>query len=365
MAWSDIRLREAFPLLQGAVDLPFGGLPIAWCGDPGQLPPVGGLSPWCPRTTDNKQITGLALKGYYLWKAIKNVIMLKQIRRQTGWFGQMLLRLRDGKCTKEDWTTLNLKCAQQNLSQERINEFISPNSIWLFNTNADNHKHNAKMIQQLHKPILRINAHHDVAKSKEKTTQFCRNMPPFVFIASGAKVMLWWNLNSKVGLVNGSTGVVKDWLYAEGEKAPSLPESIIIEFTDYTGPPFFSGAGREKWVPLTPETYKWPGYELNAEDHYRKQYPISLAWGLTVWKSQGMTINTILSYNLGDKEPEAGLTYVALSRMTDVNNLYIDKGCSLERLTTTIAKNKKMAVRLCEDVRLENLHAATCIKFDI
>lgn len=26
---------------------PFGGIPIAWIGDPGQIPPVVGTSAWC------------------------------------------------------------------------------------------------------------------------------------------------------------------------------------------------------------------------------------------------------------------------------------------------------------------------------
>ena len=65
-----------------------------------------------------------------------------------------------------------------------------------------------------------------------------------------------------------------------------------------------------------------------------------------------MTITTKLGYELGNTEPEAGLTYVALSRMTNIENLFIGGGCTLARLTTTIQKNKKLQVRLAEDRRL-------------
>ena len=362
-AWIDIRLREAFPTKS---NLPFGGCPIAFCGDPGQIPPVGGLSMWCNKTSKGGPLRGLAKSGYDLWMGIKTVIKLTQPVRQTNnteegkWFGEMLLRLRDGQCINTDWERLNQKCAQQNIPQARIDAFNSPSTIWLFNTNKDNTNHNKKMISILNQPILRINARHDQSpKSKEKSSSFTRNLLPFIYVAKGAKVMLWWNINSSVGLVNGSTGIVIDWIFEQGTKPPDLPAVIIIEFDDYHGPPFFSEPNRAKWVPILPEKYQWPSNTLEEDTHFREQFPISLAWGLTVWKSQGMTIKSPLAYDLGKSEPEAGLTYVACSRMTNVNNLYIDKGCSKERLTTVISKNKKMVMRLAEDKRQEELHKTT------
>ena len=49
--------------------------------------------------------------------------------------------------------------------------------------------------------------------------------------------MLLWNINISIGLVNGSTGIVKDFIFCENIHAPSLPTAIIIEFSDYSGPP--------------------------------------------------------------------------------------------------------------------------------
>ena len=144
---------------------------------------------------------------------------------------------------------------------------------------------------------------------------------------------------------------MKDWVYAEGQKAPALPDILVVEMDVYSGPRFFTGEGKEKWVPLLPQKYCWQK-SSGGNDHYRLQFPICLAWGLTVWKAQGMTITTKLGYDLGTTEPEAGLTYVALSRMTDISNLYIGGGCTLARMTTTIQKNVKLKVRLAEDLRL-------------
>lgn len=66
--------------------------------------------------------------------------------------------------------------------------------------------------------------------------------------------MLLWNMNTSVSLVSGSTAIVKEFNYGDSHVAPNLPTYIIIHFDAYTGPPFFTGEGQEKWVP---ETFKW------------------------------------------------------------------------------------------------------------
>ena len=66
---------------------------------------------------------------------------------------------------------------------------------------------------------------------------------------------------------------------------------------------------------------------------------------------------------LGIREAEAGLTYVGCSRMTDIINLFIGQGCSFERLTTAISKNKKLQARLAEDLRQMSLWLATRVFF--
>ncbi len=73
---------------------------------------------------------------------------------------------------------------------------------------------------------------------------------------------------------------------------------------------------RIKWVPILASEYKW-GTSVNDEDpsHSRKQFPICLAWALTVWKAQGMTIKGLVRFLLGDKEKQYGLTYVGMSRV--------------------------------------------------
>jgi hypothetical protein len=93
--------------------------------------------------------------------------------------------------------------------------------------------------------------------------------------------------------------------------------------------------------------------------HFRKQFRLLLSWALTVWKSQGLTIKGLLAYFLGNEEKEQGLSYVALSRILAIEQMFVGQGFSLDRLTTEISKGYKLKKRLQEDDRLQMLYEET------
>ena len=61
-------------------------------------------------------------------------------------------------------------------------------------------------------------------------------LEPCVFLAKGAHVMLTMNLWTDVGLCNGATGTVIDFIYADNQQPPDLPEAVIVKFDNYKGP---------------------------------------------------------------------------------------------------------------------------------
>jgi hypothetical protein len=186
-----------------------------------------------------------------------------------------------------------------------------------------------------------------------------------MYLAVGARVLLWSNVCNSVGLVNGATGIIKDFLYGEDSNPPALPHSVVIDFSDYSGPPFFSCQEKATWVPIRADKESWTSYDKNIKGsvHYRKQFPIGLAWGWTFWKLQGSTLKTPIVLKLGDSEKVHGLSYVGFSRATLVSNICILNGCSLQRLTDDISKLKSIKDRKIEDRRLDCLCDETMIIF--
>lgn len=110
MAMVDKRLRQA----TGMLHTPLGGMSVILIGDFAQLPPVGDKPLYCEEPRG-----ALAIHGYNTYKLFSFVISLEQVLRQTGSdsmsneFRVLLLRLRDGKVTHNDWQMLLQRTPQQ------------------------------------------------------------------------------------------------------------------------------------------------------------------------------------------------------------------------------------------------------------
>jgi len=145
----------------------------------------------------------------------------------------------------------------------------------------------------------------------------------------GAQVMLIKNIDET--LVNGSMGIVIAFNEPPGNfggesqeetskvgvvKALALDESRrkrpVVDF----GVP----GGGIRQVMLEPETWKveLPNGQIQAS---RTQYPLILAWAMSIHKSQGQTLNRV-KVDLA-KVFEKGQAYVALSRATSLDGLQV------------------------------------------
>jgi PIF1-like helicase len=120
------RLRQGF-----RNEYPYGGIPVVWIGDPGQIPPVGGSSGWVSRTSNNVPIKGIALQGHRDYMSIPTVMKLTEVVRQRGFYMELFLRLRDGKTSIEDWKIFMNTCTVQHISLEKLYRFNSSETMWL------------------------------------------------------------------------------------------------------------------------------------------------------------------------------------------------------------------------------------------
>jgi len=133
------RLKQAFPASR---DLPFGGVNMILMGDHAQLPPLFDLPLYSTPATNSNPLT---IDGSSLYNSFDKAIILTQCYRQAGetadesTFREVLMRLRDGNNTEEDWKFL-LKRSRHNFSPSEIQIFDE--ALRLFTTNEACNKYN-------------------------------------------------------------------------------------------------------------------------------------------------------------------------------------------------------------------------------
>ncbi len=76
--------------------------------------------------------------------------------------------------------------------------------------------------------------------------------------------------------------------------------------------------------------------DMIVQDEYLglfKQYPIKLAYALTIHKAQGKTFdNVIFDPSIDKKKLTSGLVYVALSRTRSIENLFLTKPLTIDQI---------------------------------
>jgi ATP-dependent exoDNAse (exonuclease V) alpha subunit len=128
--------------------------------------------------------------------------------------------------------------------------------------------------------------------------------------------MLRKNLWTETGLVNGAVGNVVDLASKRGVVG-GLPDAVLVHFEQYSGPAW--DPARPKVIPICPHHFNW---REGRNSLSRTQIPLSLSYGITIHKAQGATYSKAM-VEIGDKEIDLGLTYVALSRVKSLDGLLL------------------------------------------
>jgi ATP-dependent DNA helicase PIF1 len=205
-------------------------------------------------------------------------------------------------------------------------------------------------LQKLGNPIAKIIAINSDHSAKETASDEAGGLESVIYISKHSKVMLTSNLWQETGLCNGATGIVQEIIYKYNQHPPSLPISVLVEFDKYSGPPFIEN--HPTWVPIPPVTFEWS----DTRRHSRRQLPLRLSYAMTIHKSQGQTLNKAV-IDIGAKERTAGLTFIALSRLRQLNHAIIQP-MTYERLNS-ISKSKQTISRIKEEDHLKKLFEKT------
>lgn len=336
MEWVDKRLKQA----SGYHDTPFGGYSLILIGDFAQLPPVGDRALFISPTDTESH-------GYFLYRLFQTVVILDEMVRQEGTentnFRNLLMRLRDGCSTKQDWMDI---LARTPSNATNTKDFAD--ATHLFYTKEDVTKFNIQKLHQLSSPKACINAIHSCSSAASAKADDASGLEPTIHLATGAKVMLTRNIWQQAGLCNGATGTVESILYAEGHRPPNLPIAVLVTFSDYSGPPFLPA--KPKCIPVTPFTFEW--YNNHSKRLSRQQIPLRLSYAITIHKSQGQTLKKAV-IDIGHRERAAGTTFVAISRLKSLQD-GLFQPMPYERLEN-IGKLKSLQKRIAEEQRLRQI----------
>ena len=94
-----------------------------------------------------------------------------------------------------------------------------------------------------------------------------------------------------------------------------LSDFILIEFDDYCGPAFLSS--HSKYIPVPPFQGEFSHDGMACK---RVQFPIVLAWAITIHKCQGMTLSKVV-IDISKKEMQNSLTFIAILHVRCKENL--------------------------------------------
>lgn len=275
---------------------PFGGLQMLFIGDLLQLPPVVKDNEW--------QVLSNYYGSSYFFEAHAlrdnppiNVELDKVYRQSDQRFISILNRFRENGQTQEDIAALNKHY------QEDYQSLSSQGYIHLTTHNRKADEINTTRLAEL------------TTKSKTYRAKIQGEYPENLFatadsmeLKEGAQVMFIKNDPSgESQFFNGKIGHISS---LEGSE-------IRVKFED----------GNEVQVPF----YIWENkrYTLNKETNEIdekvlgsfEQYPLKLAWAVTVHKSQGLTFEKAI-LDLTDAFAQ-GQVYVALSRLTSLDGLVL------------------------------------------
>ncbi|KJZ69824.1 hypothetical protein HIM_10777 [Hirsutella minnesotensis 3608] len=168
----------------------------------------------------------------------------------------------------------------------------------------------------LNAPAIQVEARNQGNGAGQAPSDNAGNLSNKFPVAKGARVMLTTNLWQPAGLVNGAQGAVYDIAWNAGATPREDPPAVImVDFDKYDGPSFLT-----KIVPVLPVTRD---FLVGNETCARTQFPLIVSFAITVHKCQSLTKDQIVT-DLATRDFQAGISYVAVSRVTTLQGLLLE-----------------------------------------
>jgi len=282
-------------------DLPFGGVQLVVFGDLFQLPPV------VSSQFERKILKDKYGSPYFFSADVFNEVDLRMIELRTVYrqtnrnFINLLDNIRTRNIDYDDMAEINQRYTEPSDEDDEI-------AITLCSTNATVNSINSQKLKEL--------PHQSYEYKAKLTGEFNQNLNPadhFLWLKEEAQVMFVKN-DPEGRFVNGTLGKVIS-LSHETIKVGLIKEGDYKEIE----------VERVEWELLR--------YEVDPENIERFkskiigtfiQFPLKLAWAMTIHKSQGKTFDNVI-IDLGRGAFDHGQTYVALSRCRTLEGIRLKK----------------------------------------
>ncbi len=276
---------------------PFGGLQVIFVGDFFQMPPVTRREVDVDKNDqsdlfgDEERIKRFSYNSS-AWQRAKPVVcyLTEQHRQNDDAYSELLKAIRSDQFNRVHLENITARIVAEN----RIPDDIPK----LYTHNMDVDRLNSRMLAKLPGEshffdMSSFGADPIVAGLKRGCLS-----PEALYLKEGAVVMFTKN-NLKEGFANGTLG-------------------SVVEFEKSSGRPIVK---TRKGILITVEPMDWIVEEDGKAKGSITQYPLRLAWAITVHKSQGMTLDeAVMDLR---RVFEYGQGYVALSRVRSLKGLHI------------------------------------------
>ena len=315
---------------------PFGGVQLLMIGDLSQLAPVVKESEWA--LLREHYATPYFFGSLALQQTQHVTIELSHVYRQTDHtFINILNEVRENRLTAESLALLNARVKRQQTTdngQQSVdhsefkiqNSELTDGTIRLTTHNVTANRYNEERMDALKTPRFSFKA--TVTGNFPETSYPAEET---LVLKKGCQVMFLKNDSQGSRYYNGKLGEVT---FVDGSK-------ICVR-----------GLEDNTEVEVEPEVWTNAHYVIDKEskeireeiEGEFRQYPLRLAWAITVHKSQGLTFErAVLDVNAAFA---AGQVYVALSRLRSLEGLVLTAPLSASAVLTDTAVSNYMNMEL-------------------
>ena len=296
----------------------FSAKNILFVGDLLQLPPVNGLPVFSKLTSKAVSNKLGCISAVNIWADTVTYDELTINERQKGdpTYSKILDEVRRGFPTEDSLSRLHERVISGDIAT-KYSELceLGKHPVCLFPTCKACKDHNTSMLNTLDSKLQHFVSVDEIDETSgtrkwnkkatdallkaNKDCNMTAGLEAELVVAVGARVMLRRNLDTKHGLVNGFIGT-----------AIAITSQCITVKFDQISDPYSVERVRSKFM------------LMKSFFVYRKQFPLILAFAVTIHKCQGLSLDSAI-VDLSEKVFSPGMAYVAMSRVRSLDGLYL------------------------------------------